>query len=216
MLVSQLSPAHRYPQVQGFIASLLDMQFSDARAMLQLPRPEVGITPGCNFAITSTLYNLLSGISTTIYKPPHLLHEAESAYGAGPAFRDLVRDFFPYTPAGANNFPRELYQLCRNPLAHSVGLVGAEAPVVSFTRIFHASHAGEGWSDQELNDLERPGTPFRLQHPGIVVNGRRWTLHCDSFYLDVIDLLRRLTADATQMAAAEQRFGQGVFNWRQQ
>ncbi len=216
MLASQMAPAHGYPQVHGFIVSLLDMQFNDVRAMLQLPRPDVGITPGCNFAITSTLCNLLSGISTTIYKPPHLLHEAESNYGSGAAFRNLVRDFFPYTPAGAADFPRELYQLCRNPLAHSAGLIGAASPVVAFTRIFDASHPDQGWSDQELTDLERPGAPFQLPHPGIVVNGQQWTLHCDSFYLDVIGLLRRLTADAAQMTAAERRFGQGVFNWRRQ
>src|SRR5437763_527004 len=157
MLVSQLAPAHAYPHVQGFLIALIDMQFSDVRAMLQLPRPDVGITPGCNFAITSTLCNLLSGFSTTVYKPAALLHENHSRYGSGPAFQDLVRDFFPYTPPGAADFPHELSQLCRNPLAHSVGLMNAAAPVVSFTRIFGAEHDGVGWSDAELNELERRG-----------------------------------------------------------
>jgi hypothetical protein len=136
MLVSQLAPAHGYPRVQGFIASLIDMQFSDVRAMLRLPRPDVGIAPGCNFAITSTLCNLISGASTTIYKPAALLHEAKSKYGSKAAFRDLVRNFFPSTPAGTTDFPEDLYQLCRNPLAHSAGLMDAASPVVSFKRIF--------------------------------------------------------------------------------
>src|SRR4051812_6582998 len=78
MLVSRLAPAYGHPHVQNFIVSLIDMQLSDVRAMLQLPRPDIGITPGCNFAILSSLCNLISGISTTIFKPPSLLHEVRS------------------------------------------------------------------------------------------------------------------------------------------
>jgi len=213
MLVSQLATTDGYPHVQRFLVTLIDMQFSDVRAMLQLPRPDVGITPGCNFAITSTLCNLLSGISTTVYKPTALLHEDRSRYRTGAAFQDLVRDFFPYTPPGAADFPAELYQLCRNPLAHSAGLTNAATPVVSFTRIFDAGHEGVGWSDAELNELERRGHAHGL-HPGIVINGPRWTLHCDSFYLDVINLVRRITDSSDQMQSAERRFAAGVYNWR--
>jgi hypothetical protein len=90
----------------------------------------------------------------------------------------------------------------------------APSPVVSFTRVFDLAHDGVGWNDHELEDLERPDRPFGFSVRGIVIEPQRWTLHCDSFYLDVIDMLRRLTADATQMQAAESRFAQGVFNWR--
>jgi hypothetical protein len=214
MLVSQLAPAQGYPHVQHFLQQVLDMQFGDVRAMLQLPRPEIGITPGCNFAIVSSLCNLISGVSTTIYKPPELLTQVRSNCGAGHAFRSIVRDFFPYTPPGANSFPEQLYQLCRNPMAHSVGLMDAPAPVVLFSRALDAAHPERGWSDRELEDLERPDTSFSFPYPGIVVDVQRWTLHCDSFYLDVIDMLRRLNVDPTQMRAAEARFAQGVHNWR--
>jgi hypothetical protein len=126
----------------------------------------------------------------------------------------VVRDFFPYTPPGTNDFPGQLYEFCRNPLAHSVGLKNAAEPVVHFTRIFDPAHYNVGWSDQELEDLERPDRPFQLSLPGIVIDPGRWTLYCDSFYMDVIELLRRLAADAAQMQAAEGRFCQGVYNWR--
>src|SRR5688572_12840318 len=119
MLVSELTSAHGYPHVQRFIATVLDMQFNDVRAMLQLPRPDIGIEPGCNFAIASTLCNLLSGISITIYKPSAVLHDGKSKYRSGDAFKALVRDFFPYSPPASNDFANELYQLCRNPLSHS-------------------------------------------------------------------------------------------------
>jgi hypothetical protein len=214
MRVSQLAPAHGYAHVQGFLVDLLDMQFSDVRAMLQLPRPDVGITPSCNFAIVSSLCNLISGISTTIFKPPGLLHETRSGCGAARAFREFVTGFFPYTPPGAGDFPRQLYDLCRNPMVHSAGVMDALSPVVFFTRVFDPTHDGIGWSDEELENLERPDRPFGFSFHGIVIDPQRWTLNCDCFYLEVIDMLRRLNADATQMQAAETRFAQGVFNWR--
>jgi hypothetical protein len=215
MLVSQLAPARGYPHVKGFLEQVIDMQFNDVRAMLQLPRPDIGIRPGCNFAIVSSLCNLISGVSTTIFKPSDLLHKVRSKYRSGRAFRELVADFFPYTPPGANDFPRELYNLCRNPMVHSVGVRDAASPVVYFTRIHDPAHQDRGWSDQELEDLERPDRPFQLSAAGVVIDPQRWTLNCDSFYLDVIEMLRRLTSDAPQMQAAERRFKQGVFNWRQ-
>lgn len=215
MLVSQLAPALGYPRVQGFVVQVIDMQFADVRAMLQLPRPDVGITPACNFAIVSSLCNLISGISTTIYKPSALLHEVRSKYDPGSAFKGLVREFFPYTPTGAVDFPSELYKLCRNPMAHSVGLMNAPAPVVAFTRIFDRSHDSVGWSDHELENLERQDRPqFTLPYAGIVIDAGNWTLHCDSFYLDVIDMLGRLNTDDVQMRAAENRFVKGAYNWR--
>ena len=39
MLSSQLAPARGYPRVQEFVVQVLDMQFGDVRAMLQLPQP---------------------------------------------------------------------------------------------------------------------------------------------------------------------------------
>ena len=211
----ELAPATNFPHVQQLIVQVLDDQFSDVRAMLQLPRPDIGITPACNFAIVSSLCNLISGISTTIYKPLGLLHELRSPQGkSGPAFKDMVRDFFPYSPTGATDFPKELYDLCRNPMAHSVGLMDPASPIVEFTRIFDPSHYGVGWSDQQLEDLERPDRPYSFPYSGIVIDSQRWTLHCDAFYLDVIEMLRRLNADSVQMTAAENRFSHAVFNWR--
>ena len=214
MLVSQLASRTGYPRVQEFIVRVLDMQFADVRAMLQLPRPEIGIRPGCNFAIVSSLCNLISGISTTIFKPPRFIREQQSKCGAGEAFRGVVGSYFPYKPPGTAKFPKLLYELCRNPLAHSAGLSDTPKPVVTFARVFDASHPGVGWSDKELDDLEVPEKSFGLPHSGIVADGERWTVHCDSFYLDVIEMLGRLSADSDQMRAAEDRFSRDMYNWR--
>jgi hypothetical protein len=209
-------PATGCPRVQNFIVGLLDRHFTDVRAMLQLPRPDIGIRASCNFGVASTLCNLLSGISTTIYKPADLLHEAQSNCGAGRAFQGLIRDFFPYQPHGAVDFPRELYEYARNPLVHALGLANAAPPVVSLLlgRVLHVPHPDSGWTDHELNDLE--SGRYNMTVPGVEINSQGWALYADSFYFDVIELLRRLTADAAQMQAAETRFQQGVYNWRRQ
>lgn len=214
MLVSQMVGAQIYPHINHFVETVLDMQFADVRAMLQLPRPDLGITPACNFAIVSTLCNLISGISTTIYKPSDLLHQVKSECGSGRAFRELVRDFFPLKRQGTNDVPDNLYNLCRNPLAHSAGIADAALPRVYYTRVFHGDHDRAGWNDKELDDLERKPDRFRLPYHSIEIRNQEWTIHCDCFYFDVVKLLRGLIADATQAQAAETRFSQGVYNWR--
>ncbi len=215
MLVSQLAPATRFPHVQDFLVQVLDMQFADVRTMLQLPRPDIGIKPGCNFAIVSTLCNLISGISTTIFMPSALLStKIPTAYGSRRAFTNLVRDYYPSPPPGVNDFPEQLYQLCRNPLAHSVALMDNAARVVVFERILHNEHADSGWSDRELEDLKHPGTPFALGKRAITIDSNRWTLCCEPFYLEVIEMLRCLNTNISQMHAAENRFAGQVFNWR--
>lgn len=188
------------------------MHFSDVRAMLMLPRPDVGIQTGCNLALSGALCNILSGISTTLYKPAHLHHETQSSCGSGEAFRGLVRDFFPNHPVGAVDFPKQLYDYARNPLVHALGIDANSWPVV-YGRVLHSPHPDSGWTDQELNDLE--SGRWRIDaRPSIVIDSQKWTMHCDTFYFDVIELLRRLTTNSAQMHAAESRFQQGVYNWR--
>jgi hypothetical protein len=203
MKISELAPAIGFPSVQDFLVNHIDMQFADVRAMLQLPRPDLGITAGCNFAIVSTLCNLISGISTTIFAPAKIL-EGKSC-GSGQAFRQLVTEFFPYAPTGAQDFSKDLYKLCRNSMAHAAGITGTAAPRVWFVRVLDPSHADLGWSDKELEDIERPDRPFSFS-PGIVVDSGEWKLNCDGFYMDVVQMLRRLNSNALQMQAAETRF----------
>jgi len=214
MLISQMVAAKNYPHIDNFVKTVLDMQFADVRAMLQLPRPDIGIAPGCNFAIVSTLCNLISGVSTTLYKPSDLLHEVRSQCHAGRALKELVRDCFPGKRPGNNDIPESLYDLCRNPLAHSAGIANAAVPRVCYTRVLHGAHKDSGWTDQELDDLERKPDRFRLSHYSIEISGEEWTIHCDCLYFDVITMLQAVVADLTQVQAAENRFTQGVYNWR--
>ncbi len=202
--------------VQDFIRQILDNQFADVRGMLQLPRPDVGIEPACNYSIVSSLTNLISGLSVTIFKPKSLLEgSVRSKYGSGQAFQDLVRDYFPYTPSGITDFPKKLYKIARNPMAHSLGVLDKHAPKqVFFTRIFDPTHDGVGWNDKELEDLENPFSSYSFPYQGITIESEVWTIHCDAFYIDVIEMLRNLTSDVDQMNAAENRFKQRAYVWR--
>jgi hypothetical protein len=67
--------------------------------------------------------------------------------------------------------------------------------------------------DNELNKLEGKPDQFRIQSPTIIIEKDHWTLVCDCFYFDVIQLLRNLIADTKQMQAAELRFSQGCGHW---
>ena len=149
--------------------------------MLRLPRPDIGINTGCNLAVCSTLCNILSGISTTIYKPAHLLTQARSSLGSGNAFKSLIRDFFPHVPTGAANLPRQLYEYTRNPHAHSLGL-GDNVWQVVYGRVVAPSNTGCGWTDAELDALE--SSTHTITHPSISITGQQWTIFGDGFYCD--------------------------------
>ena len=50
--------------VEEFIREGVEPHLHDINAMLRLPLPEAG----CNFAIAQVLLNIVSGISTTLYR----------------------------------------------------------------------------------------------------------------------------------------------------
>jgi hypothetical protein len=95
MAYQQIQISDQTPEIlRRFIREHIDMQFGDVHCMLRLPMPEVGLTHGCNFAATSILLNLISGLSTVFYKREG---------SAGARFRGLLREFYPWDlqPSGA-------------------------------------------------------------------------------------------------------------------
>ena len=69
MLPENVVDRRNYPRVHSFIKRQLSMQYGDIRSMIRLPLKDQGITHGCNFAATSCLCSLVSGISVSLYKP---------------------------------------------------------------------------------------------------------------------------------------------------
>jgi hypothetical protein len=196
--------ANTPPTVRDFIAQVCDLFLLDVHSMLRLPRPEVGITAGCNFTIAAALTNVISGISVTLFEPPADRRET------GRKFVDLAAHFFPWDtepPEGLRD-PREASEILsrtfRNPMAHAFGLQDPE-PVerVSITRF-----PGDGLSEASLEAIETSlQRPFEILRnaPTLrrVAATQRLELNAENFYWGVRELVRRLTADAARMAAAE-------------
>jgi hypothetical protein len=188
-----------------FITRVSDLYLVDVHAMLRLPRPEVDITPGCNFTISSALTNFISGISVTLFEPPpDRQHTARK-------FRDLVAAFYPWDrePPGAITDPQEgaqcLYTTFRNPLAHALGHQDPEpAGPVRITRF-----PGQGLSEDDLalmeSSIDRPTATILRGAPTLrhVPATQATELNAESFYWGARELVRRLTTDAARMAAAD-------------
>jgi hypothetical protein len=190
--------------VRTFIRQVLDLYLGDVHAMLRLPRPDVQIAQGCNFAISAVLMNVISGGSVVLYEPPATRKEA------GRKFRETAREFYPWDtePVGAINNPEEganiLYDSYRNPMAHALGFQQPEPPgPLSITR-FPGPGRGEDDLERIETSIERPtevlrGASTLMRDP----TTQALSLNVESFYWGVRELLRRLTADAARMAVAE-------------
>jgi hypothetical protein len=106
--------------------------------MLRLPRPEVEIQEGCNFAIAAVLMNVISGVSVVLYEPPPKRQET------GRKFMETVSGFYPWDtePQGAVNNAADganiLYGFFRNPMAHAFGFQTQNLPVPYRSRGFQA------------------------------------------------------------------------------
>jgi hypothetical protein len=190
--------------VRAFVGQVMDLYFTDVHAMLRLPRPEVDISQACNFAIAAVLMNVISGISTVLYALP------PSRKDTGRKFQQALRDFFPWDaePAYGVRDPDQggkiVYETLRNPMAHASGLQDPEPfGPVSITRF-----PPPGLSETDLEEIETsrerpherlPGAPTLMTDP--VTTGL--SLNVEALYWGVRELLRRLTADAVRMAAAE-------------
>jgi len=100
MRPSEFIDPQRYPSLFEFVRDHLDMQFNDVRAMLRLPLSELRITGGCNFAASSLLCNLISGISVVLYthNSPRRRKKAGKRWDREDRFKEVLEDFFPWDP----------------------------------------------------------------------------------------------------------------------
>jgi hypothetical protein len=190
-------PGHR---VRSLIRRLEDHYFRDVHAMLRLPLPAVGITPGCNFAIAQILASVVSGVSVTLYK-----HHGS----AGARFKGVLEDYYPWADepqARADNseVARLIYSLVRNPLTHDLGLdleAKARTEKVVVKRIL-TDHRSRGHSEAGIEALEAMDRPRRLS-PTIEREDGRVVLLVDAFYWGIRKMLLNLNADRSRMRAAE-------------
>ena len=212
MLLSDIPELQRYPHVSGFVKHHLSMQFGDVRAMLRLPLP--GIEHGCNFAVATVLCSLVSGISESFFMPANPIQEnckGEKEWtGSGKAFRQLVRNFYPWEPDEKQKSKRKkadvLYYFLRNPLTHALGVEREDSYQIKISK--------NSLQNDQIEEIEKsPTRPDRLP-PGLSWSGKQWTLDSRGFYRDAFHMFWNLTKDEQQMTDAEQRFSSGKIIWR--
>ncbi len=202
MRLSEIPELRNYPHVFTFVRDHLSMQFGDVRAMLRLPLPEPGLEHGCNFAVTDRLCSLISGLSVTIFMPSNLV--GGERIGSGETYRQLIENFYPWD-SGENH--RELveflYDLIRNPFAHSLGVHERSGYNIRIVK--------DSLTSEQIEDLEtHPSWP----PSGLSRSGQCWTLDARGFYRDVFHMFWNLVRDEQQMNEAEERFSEGLRIWR--
>jgi hypothetical protein len=171
------------------------MQFNDVRGMMKLPLPNCGITGGCNFAAALALCNLVAGMAVVLYNRP------PGSPGTGDGFVALLLQFYPWDPRERPCRKAEaLYQLVRNPLAHSLGVARTPAQ-----RSYRVRIVKRPLTEATLGILE--ANPSRPKDLPLAVTVRRSmvTINVPGLYWGVAQLFRRLTADTGRMTQAERR-----------
>jgi hypothetical protein len=105
------------PNVHVFVHCHLFMQLDDVRSMLRLPLEDLGLTGGCNFAATATLFNVLLGASQVLYSGRGLINQGER-------FKAFLVRYYPWEPTATDEVKRqtagELWEV-RHLLAKSLG-----------------------------------------------------------------------------------------------
>ena len=198
MLPSQFADLSAYPSISRFVQLHFDMQFDDIRGMMKLPRPRQGITGGCNFAAALGLCNLVAGAAVVLYEKPR------GYPGTGNGFVALLMQFYPWSHGETPQSRAEiLYNLVRNPLAHSIGTGRTPGQRRSQIRI-----EKRALRERELRRLEL--ATVRPAHLPTVVTfvGSEYRLSVISLYWGVIQLFRGLFRDTHQMTATQRRLQQ--------
>ena len=122
-----LLPEGLGPDTAELIRDQLEPQLTDVHAMLRLPIDgDPGLRGGCNLSVTQVLLSVISGVSVTVYDPSALTRRG----GRGKLFREVLEKHYPWDEErhlpGARldaDAATELYDLFRNPLAHTLGVV---------------------------------------------------------------------------------------------
>jgi hypothetical protein len=192
MLPSQCPEFKVYPAVDNFVTYHLAMQFDDVRCLMKLPLPEVGLGAGCNFAAAATLCNLISGISVVLYTPK------DPSSGSGKKFKGLLEKFYPWEPGEKKaEKSKVIYDLVRNPLAHSLGVLKKGSLPISIMK--------DALTEAQLEEVENSSVRPTWVPLAVTGDSTRYVLSVVGLYWGVFHLVRQLAKNARQMQQAEER-----------
>jgi hypothetical protein len=110
-------PKDTSPSVERFVRRRVERYIADARAMLALPRPEIGIHTGCEFALVEILCAVISGLSRVFRSD---ISEAGKAFKA--TLELYPHHLEPMSGIAGEPFAAELWDGYRCNLTHSLGI----------------------------------------------------------------------------------------------
>lgn len=194
-----------YPSLRRLVRWQVDMQFRDLRTLLQLPRRDVGLEGGCNFAAARLCFDLVAGASVLFYdSSAAALHERGTR---GQRFKRLLATYYPWL-SGFDAVVDEpaaelLYTMARNPLAHAFGVLGRDAanPEADRPTFFVSKEQLDATSVAEIEQARELPTWMdpTIRHAGENI----YTLFVPTLAWGIHRMLQRLFGDEQQATRAE-------------
>lgn len=202
MLPSQYPEVAAYPRLRTVLSAQVDMQFWDLRTMLQLPRKDLGMEGGCNFAVVNGLFNIIGGASFLFFDADMVSMRSRSK--SGDRFMAVLRQFYPWK---AEPLPKKkgtslLYEYARNSLVHALGMEVArpQDPIIQIAK------NDQGLSLEDVMRLEsadgRPG-PTIYTYERHRPRDDRFIISAPALYWGTHQMLRKLFGAKRQASRAE-------------
>ena len=197
------SPPTVPPEIRDIVSGRIDLFLADVHAMLRLPRPDIGIQVGCNFAALEMLCALISGLARVFAA------DTGSAAGFGRIMKHYPPDVHPLALATPQMIDA-LYETFRCNFSHSLGINvpnpqrGAPRSIVPLaqpTKVLRCvSAAREEQRLIELDDLhDRP----RWLPPTLYVESGTTKLCVEALYWGCRKLVVNVVTDSTCVATAQ-------------
>jgi hypothetical protein len=201
--VSIVVDRSRFPKLFRFVEWRIDVQLAEARELLRLPMPEVGLESGQTFAAAASLVNLIAGASVWFYDASTAgLSDRES----GRRFRETLAAYWPWDDGEIVDRAegiRLLYECLRNPLAHGFGMsrLDDESSPIAFLK---ESLTAERVAELDLAEARPQGIGPTFRPAGAGAPARAYLLAVPALYWGVQRLLRAVLTDEHQLPAAEE------------
>lgn len=189
---SQYPEVQAYPAIVKILKDNVDMWFKDVKTMLKQPLCESD--GGCNFAAANFICDIISGISSVLYKPNKGIEKDR--------FEELMKNYYPWATEGRD--PEEgyriIYKWMRHSITHRLGFFlpaqktpPAGEPVI----IAKSKHPLNFKQIKELEDLSKLSAFDQT-----IVDTKRWPryeVRVEGLYRGLHKMLKNLFKDKQQM-----------------
>ena len=198
MQFKKLLDEDKYPNICFYLENRLSMHFEDLRCLLQLPLGQ--LKAGCNFATASVLFNIIGGLSVCFFNPS--LDDFKSDKERGRRFIEFLIAYYPDESeliVEKETEAKVLYDSCRNPLTHSLGLYKSNERRRS--RLVKRPLTIE-----QIESLENRKMRPRWLSPTITLSTSGvygYDVNINTLYWGVCRLVENLLADSTQLDTIE-------------